>query len=75
MSRGTDSRSTGSFVRGMTIGALLGAVVAGSSLWSRRRLARRTAANEAAILAQPGPDAPETPTSPERPEVPGTDSL
>jgi hypothetical protein len=30
-----DGRS--SFVRGMTIGAIIGAIVAGSSLWSRRR--------------------------------------
>jgi hypothetical protein len=30
-----------SFVRGMTIGAIIGAIVAGSSLWSRRRRARR----------------------------------
>jgi hypothetical protein len=70
MSRGTDSRSTGSFVRGMTIGALLGAVVAGSSLWSRRRLARRTAANEAAQLALPPPAATETPTAPDGTDAP-----
>ena len=31
-----------SFVRGMTIGAIIGAIVAGSSLWSRRRRGRRT---------------------------------
>jgi hypothetical protein len=54
----------------MTIGALLGAVVAGSSLWSRRRLARRTAANEAAQLAEPALEATETPTSPEATEAP-----
>jgi hypothetical protein len=34
-----DGRS--SFVRGMTIGAIIGAIVAGSSLWSRRRRGRR----------------------------------
>ncbi len=28
---------TAKFLRGMTIGALIGAVIAGSSLWSRRR--------------------------------------
>ena len=36
-----------SFVRGMTIGALLGAAVAGSSLWSRRRRARKARASAA----------------------------
>ena len=76
MSRDSDSRSTGSFVRGMTIGALLGAVVAGSSLWSRRRMARRTAASEAVQLAGPTPDTTETPKLPdandarEAPEAP-----
>jgi hypothetical protein len=40
-----------SFVRGMTIGAIIGAIVAGSSLWSRRRRARR------APELEPGPEA------------------
>jgi hypothetical protein len=31
-----------SFVRGMTIGAIIGAIVAGSSLWSRRRNRRKS---------------------------------
>ena len=39
-----------SFVRGMTVGAIIGAIVAGSSLWSRRRRARR-AAQEAELEA------------------------
>jgi hypothetical protein len=30
-----------SFVRGMTIGAIIGAIVAGSSLWTRRQSRRR----------------------------------
>jgi hypothetical protein len=30
-----------SFVRGLTIGAIIGAVVAGSSLWTRRQGRRR----------------------------------
>ena len=38
---GADDGSAASFVRGLTIGALLGAAVAGSSLWTRRRRARR----------------------------------
>ena len=29
--------TTAKFLRGLTIGALVGAVLAGSSLWSRRR--------------------------------------
>jgi hypothetical protein len=37
----SDDRSTGSFLRGLTIGALIGAIIAGSSLWSRRRRRRR----------------------------------
>lgn len=32
-----DDRSTASFLRGLTIGAILGAIIAGSSLWSRYR--------------------------------------
>jgi hypothetical protein len=37
-----DDRSTTSFLRGLTIGAIIGAIVAGSSLWSRRRRRRST---------------------------------
>lgn len=33
----SDDRSLGRFLRGLTIGALIGAVVAGSRFWSRRR--------------------------------------
>jgi hypothetical protein len=35
-----DDRSTATFLRGLTIGAIIGAILAGSSIWSRRR--RRT---------------------------------
>jgi hypothetical protein len=35
-----DGRTTSSFVRGMTLGAILGAIIAGSSLWSRWRRRR-----------------------------------
>ncbi|MEA2631284.1 MAG: hypothetical protein QOE66_1503 [Chloroflexota bacterium] len=35
-----DSRTSASFLRGLTIGAIIGAIVAGSSLWSRRRRGR-----------------------------------
>jgi len=55
-----DDRS--SFVRGMTIGAIIGAIVAGSSLWSRRRRGRHqepesgseaASASEAALAGSP----------------------
>ncbi len=35
-----DGRTSASFLRGLTLGAILGAIIAGSSLWSRRRRAR-----------------------------------
>jgi hypothetical protein len=40
MSERDPDRSTASFLRGLTIGAIIGAIVAGSSLWSRRRRRR-----------------------------------
>ena len=33
----TDEQTTAKFLRGLTLGAIIGAVVAGSSLWTRRR--------------------------------------
>ena len=36
-----DPRARVSFLRGLTIGAIIGAIVAGSSLWSRRWRSRR----------------------------------
>lgn len=48
MTAGSDDPATsGSFVRGLTLGALLGAAIAGSSLWSRRRRRARLAAADA----------------------------
>ncbi|MFL5683763.1 MAG: hypothetical protein ACJ77O_11540 [Chloroflexota bacterium] len=45
MSRRTDrppeDRTTASFMRGMTLGAIIGAIIAGSSLWARWRAGRR----------------------------------
>jgi gas vesicle protein len=38
-----DGRTTASFLRGLAIGAIIGAIVAGSSLWSRRRRGRTRA--------------------------------
>jgi hypothetical protein len=35
-----EGRMTASFLRGITIGAIVGAILAGSSLWSRRRRRR-----------------------------------
>jgi hypothetical protein len=40
MSGASDGRASGSFVRGLTLGAILGAILAGSSVWSRRRRRR-----------------------------------
>jgi gas vesicle protein len=40
MSDPDDGRTTSSFLRGMTLGAILGAIIAGSSLWSRWRRGR-----------------------------------
>jgi len=36
-----DDRSTTTFLRGMTIGAIIGAILAGSSFWARWRRGRR----------------------------------
>ncbi|HEV8403974.1 MAG TPA: hypothetical protein VGQ31_13170 [Candidatus Limnocylindrales bacterium] len=38
-----DDRSTASFLRGLTIGAIVGAILAGSSFWRRRRRRRPSA--------------------------------
>ena len=38
-----DRDPSGRFVRGLTLGALLGAVIAGSSIWTRARARRRLA--------------------------------
>ena len=35
MSDRYDDHSTSSFLRGMTIGAIIGAIIAGSSIWAR----------------------------------------
>jgi hypothetical protein len=37
----SDDRTVASFLRGLTLGVLIGAVIAGSSLWSRRRRRRQ----------------------------------
>lgn len=41
MSLGQDERDpTGRFLRGLTLGALLGAIIAGSSIWTKARARR-----------------------------------
>jgi hypothetical protein len=54
-----DAQRTAKFLRGLTIGALLGAVLAGSSIWTRRLAARRPSTPRAA--------SPETPPPPAKP--------
>jgi hypothetical protein len=39
--RSPEDRTTASFMRGMTLGAIVGAIIAGSSLWARWRGGRR----------------------------------
>jgi hypothetical protein len=40
----TDERTTAKFLRGLTIGAIIGAMIAGSALWQRRRPGRSASA-------------------------------
>jgi hypothetical protein len=46
----TDEQRTAKFLRGLTLGAIIGAVVAGSSFWTRRR--RSAAASPVAVPAK-----------------------
>lgn len=50
LSSDESGRAAGTFMRGLTLGALLGAAIAGSAFWQRRER-RRHAAHEA---TQPG---------------------
>ena len=64
--RSADDQVTATFLRGLTVGALVGAVVAGSSLLGRRRAATRATdvAEPQPDVAEPRPDDPTThPTS------------
>ncbi len=51
---GDDGRTGASFMRGLTIGAIIGAIIAGSSIWSRRH--RRQSASSAEPSATAKPD-------------------
>ena len=45
--RGDDASGSGTtFMRGLTLGALLGAAIAGSALWQRRARAKHLASSE-----------------------------
>lgn len=45
--RDAEERSVASFLRGLTIGALVGAIIAGSTLWSRWRRSGRSSSGQA----------------------------
>ena len=45
--RGDDAGSGATFMRGLTLGALLGAAIAGSGLWQRKVRSKRPAASKA----------------------------
>ncbi len=50
MSGHREGRTNGSFLRGLTLGAILGAIIAGSSVWSRRRRRQATRPTETAAI-------------------------
>ncbi len=50
----SDEKTIGRFLRGLTIGALIGAVIAGSRLWSGRRAPSRATAERDATGAPEG---------------------
>ena len=63
MNLGQDDRDpTGRFLRGLTLGALLGAVIAGSSIWTKARARRAT---ELPPRAEPDPPMVDVPTTPD----------
>ena len=67
MSLGQDERDpTGRFLRGLTLGALLGAIIAGSSIWTKARA--RRAGPIAEPGPRPGPDARPSSTAADDPE-------
>jgi hypothetical protein len=58
--QGDDPRAA-QFVRGLALGALVGAAIAGSTLWQRRRAAAERVASD--TPAEPSSDANPTPGS------------
>ena len=72
MSPDADDRgSSARFVRGLTLGALLGAIIAGSSVWTRTKVRRRVGRTDDAdgrthSLSPPATD----PVTSERPRRP-----
>ncbi len=58
------------FVRGLTLGALLGAIIAGSSMWRRSKASRPTTRGRGPN-PPPGPTAPTAPTDGEATPIDG----
>jgi hypothetical protein len=54
----TDDQTAAKFLRGLTLGAIIGAVIAGSSFWTRRR---RSAAGTEAPPTRRATDADDSP--------------
>ncbi|MEO8436943.1 MAG: hypothetical protein ABI562_00685 [Chloroflexota bacterium] len=50
---GDEGRTAASFMRGLTLGAIIGAIIAGSSIWSRRRRRPSPASSEPPPPAKP----------------------
>lgn len=71
--RSPDDQVTATFLRGLTIGALVGAVIAGSSMLSRRRRAAMTEPDPPpAPIAPSSVVAPPASASADAPTEPGT---
>jgi hypothetical protein len=50
-----DERTTAKFLRGLTMGAIIGAMIAGSALWQRRRPPHRPPGDQAPSDPAPPP--------------------
>ena len=53
-----DDRRSTTFARGLALGAIVGAAIAGSTIWQRRHIGRR-AAGAATRISDRSPDAPD----------------
>jgi hypothetical protein len=58
------------FMRGLALGALIGAAIAGSTLWSRLRRSPRDGALPEAVTGTSGSTAPSVPSAPNGPNAP-----